>query len=293
MLHVIYNPVAGPKSVRRIDRIRELLAASGKPFEVHETAGPGDATWLAREAAASGASAVVVAGGDGTINEVANGLAGTPVPLLIVAHGTGNVFARELALPQSVDDCLALLDRGRAITIPLARAEGRYFAIVASAGFDAEVVERVRSSHKNRLGIAAYVLMGMRHFFRSQPALWIEFPGRERMEAQAVVLCRGRLYGGGVVMAPDASLESRDLHAVVLLKKGRTALLGFVLNCLRGKHLASRHVLHRVTDSLWVRSTIPSAAQIDGEYLGPLPVRFEMTEKTLTLLVPPKQHNTV
>jgi diacylglycerol kinase (ATP) len=228
----------------------------------------------------------VAAGGDGTINEIANGLAGSDVPLLIVAHGTGNVFARELSLPHGVEDCLALISSGRTITVPLARAEGRYFAIVASAGFDAEVVEQVRSSHKNRFGIAAYVLIGMRHFFRPQPSLWLEFPGRERMEAQAVVICRGRLYGGGVLMAPEGDLESGGMHAIVLKKTGRTALIGFVLNVLRGRHLASKNVLHRVTDSLWVRSTIPSAAQIDGEYLGPLPARFEMTEKTLRIFVP-------
>jgi diacylglycerol kinase family enzyme len=208
------------------------------------------------------------------------------VPLLVVAHGTGNVLARELALPSPVEECLALLSTGRRITVPLATAEGRHFVVVASAGFDAEVVERVRSSHKNRLGIAAYVLAGMRHFFRPQPSLWLEFPGRERMEAQSVVLCRGRTYGGGVVMAPGADLESDGLHAIILKRKGRWALLRFVLAALRGRHLAFRGVEHRVTRSLWVRSTIPSAAQVDGEYLGPLPARFEMSKKTLTLVVP-------
>ncbi len=286
MIHVIYNPVAGPKSVRKIERLRAALGGTGQPFVVSETAGPGDAMQFARDAAESGATAVVAVGGDGTINEVANGLAGSTVPLLIVAHGTGNVFARELSMPAAVEDCLALLSTGRTITIPLAKAGGRYFAIVASAGFDAEVVEQVRSHHKNRFGIAAYVLLGMRHFFRPQPSLWLEFPGRERIEAQSVVLCRGRMYGGGVVMAPEADLEGDKLHVIVLTKTGRFALLGFVANVLRGRHLSSKNVVHRVTGSLWVRSTIPSAAQIDGEYLGPLPVRFEMTEKTLTLFVP-------
>jgi YegS/Rv2252/BmrU family lipid kinase len=287
MIHVIYNPAAGPKSVRKIDRIRECLARTGEPFRIDETGGPGDATLLAREAAASGATAVVAAGGDGTINEIANGLAGSDTPLLIVAHGTGNVFARELSLPHSVEDCLGLLSTGRRITIPLAKAGDRYFAIVASAGFDAEVVERVRSRQKNRFGIAAYVLAGFQHFFRPQPSLWLEFPGRERIEAQAVVLCRGKRYGGGVLMAPDADIEGSELHAIVLVKTGRAALLGFVAAVLRGKHLASKHVMHRTTRSLWVRSTIPSAAQVDGEYLGPLPARFEMTDATLRLVVPP------
>src|SRR3989304_6323769 len=101
MIRVIYNPVAGPKMVRRIDRVREILSAGNIPFEICETAGPWDAVVLAREAAHVGMDAAVVVGGDGTVNEVVNGLAGTATRLLVVPHGTGNVVAAGGGLPRS------------------------------------------------------------------------------------------------------------------------------------------------------------------------------------------------
>jgi len=240
---------------------------------------------LAREAAYAGAETVVVVGGDGTVNEAANGLAGSRTRLAIVPHGTGNVFAREVGLPETVEGCLDLLESGKTIDVPLARADGRYFVLLASAGFDAEVVERMSHRGKNVLGIGAYVLAGMRHLLRSQPTLWIEFPGRERIEAQAVILCRGKKYGL-VTMAPDGNIEGDRFQVVALLKTGRPAILLFALNALRGKHASSPHVLIRESRSVLVRSSIPSAAQVDGDYLGPLPVRFEMTDVALRIVVP-------
>jgi diacylglycerol kinase family enzyme len=157
--------------------------------------------------------------------------------------------------------------------------------LLASAGFDAEVVERMSHRWKNVLGIGAYALAGMRHLLRSHPTLWIEFPGRERMEAQAVILCRGKKYGL-VTMAPGGNLEGDTFQVIALRKTGRWAILGFALNALRGKHTASPSILIRETRSVLVRCRIPSAAQVDGDYLGPLPVRFEMTDVTLRIVVP-------
>jgi diacylglycerol kinase (ATP) len=285
MLRVIYNPVAGPKIGSKIDRVRSLLSAREMPFEIVQTSGPGDAVLLAREAGNAGAETVIAVGGDGTVNEAANGLAGSRTRLAVVPHGTGNVFAREVGLPKTVDGCLDLLDNGKTIEVPLARAENRYFVLLASAGFDAEVVERMSHRQKNVLGIGAYVLAGMRHLLRSQPPLWLEFPGRERMEAQAVILCRGKTYGL-VTMAPDGKLEGNTFQVIALRRTGRWAILFFALNALRGKHAASPSVLIRETRSLLVRSRIPSAAQVDGDYLGPLPVRFEMTDVPLRIVVP-------
>src|SRR3989304_1539793 len=115
MIRVIYNPGAGRRMVRKIDRVREILSAGNIPFEICETTGPGDAVILAREAAHVGMDAAVAVGGDGTVNEVVNGLAGTATRLLVVPHGTGNVFAAEVGLPGSVEGCLSLLSAGKRI----------------------------------------------------------------------------------------------------------------------------------------------------------------------------------
>src|SRR3972149_2269439 len=112
MIRVIYNPVAGPKMVRKIGSVREILSAGKTPVEIRQTAGPGDAALLAREAAHAGMEAAIAVGGDGTVNEVANGLAGSTTRLLVVPHGTGNVFADEVGLPGSVEGGLSLLAAG-------------------------------------------------------------------------------------------------------------------------------------------------------------------------------------
>lgn len=286
MIDVIHNPVAGPKIVNRIDRVRAYLSDRGVPFRVRETAAPGDAVAMARQAAFEGADVVVAVGGDGTMNEVADGLAGSATRLAFVPHGTGNVFAREFSLPESVEGCLDLLSSGKTVSVRMAQANGRRFVLMGSAGFDAEVVERMSSRQKNLLGIAAYVLCGARHILRPQPSLWLEFPGRERIEAQAVIVARGRKYGGNVTIAPGGDIAGGTFQVIALLRKGRWSIAKFALDALRGKHAVSRHVLIRESPSLFVRSSIPSACQVDGEYLGPLPVRFTVTDTLLRVVVP-------
>ena len=286
MIDVIYNPVAGPRVVNRLAQVRAYLTARGLPFRIRETAAPGDAVVMARESAHEGADAVVVVGGDGTMNEVADGLAGSATRLAFVPHGTGNVFAREFSLPESVEGCLDLLSTGKTISVRMAKANDRRFVLLASAGFDAEVVERMNSRQKNLLGIAAYVFCGARHILRSQPALWLEFPDRTRIEAQAVIVARGKKYGGNVTIAPDGDIAGETLQVIALLRKGRWSIAKFALDALRGKHTSSRHVLIRESPSLFVRCAIPSACQVDGEYLGPLPVRFTVTDDLLRVVVP-------
>jgi diacylglycerol kinase (ATP) len=286
MIDVIYNPVAGPRAVNRIDQVRSYLSAHGLPFRILETTASGEAVGMARQAAEEGSDAVVAVGGDGTMNEVADGLAGSETRLAFVPHGTGNVFAREFSLPESVEGCLALLTSGKTISVRMAKANDRRFVLLASAGFDAEVVERMNSGQKNLLGIAAYLLCGARHLLRSQPPLWIEFPGRDRVEAQTVIVARGKKYGGNVTIAPAGDIEGDTFQVIALLRKGRWSIAKFALDTLRGKHTASRHVLVRESPSLFVRSSIPSACQVDGEYLGPLPVRFTMTDTLLRIVVP-------
>jgi YegS/Rv2252/BmrU family lipid kinase len=287
MIRVIYNPVAGPKMVRKIGSVREILSTGKTPFEIRETAGPGDAVLLAREAAHAGMEAAIAVGGDGTVNEVVNGLAGSTTRLLVVPHGTGNVFADEVGLPESVEGCLSLLSAGKTISARLAKAGERHFLLLASAGFDAEVLERMGARGKHYLGIGAYFLAGAVHLLRQQPSLWVELPGKERMEVQAAIVCRGKKYGGGVIMAPSGNLEGDTLQVVALRRLGRLSILRFTWNVLRGKHAGSPDVLIQETTSVLVRSRIPSAAQVDGEYLGALPVRFEMTNVSVQVVVPP------
>jgi len=286
MIDVIYNPIAGIKTAGKIERIRVCLTAMGLDFRIRQTKGIGDAALMARDAVASKVKAVVAVGGDGTIHEIATGLAGSKTPLLIVPGGTGNVLAKELGLPASDNNCLSLLAEGKIISIPLGIANNRFFVLLGSAGFDAEVLERMSSRQKNYLGIAAYLFAGVCHFLKKQPPLWLDLPNRERIEAQAAFIVRGKKYGGNVTMAPEGNIRKKTFNVVILLRKGKWAMIKFVLNVLMGKHAQSSDVLIRESKSVTIRSTIPSAAQVDGEYLGPLPVQFKMSNVFLRLIVP-------
>lgn len=286
MIVVIYNPVAGIRTAGKIERIRVCLAAKGFEFRILQTKGTGDAVLMARYAAASKAEAVIAVGGDGTIHEVANGLAGSRTPMLVIPGGTGNVLALELGLPASPEECLSLLAEGETISVPLGTANNRYFVLLGSAGFDAEVLERMTHRQKNYLGIIAYILAGARHFLRKHPSLWLDFPNRERIEAQTVFIVRGKKYGGNFTLAPDGNIKKKAFQAVILLRKGKMAMAKFAIDLLLKKHTLSKDVLIRETTSVTIRSAIPSAAQVDGEYIGSLPVRFTMSDLFLRIIVP-------
>ena len=286
MIEIIYNPSAGIKTARKIEQIRVRLTAMGLDFRIRQTEGTGDAVLTARNAAANKAKAVIAVGGDGMIHEVAIGLAGSKTPMLIVPGGNGNMLAKELCFPASDNDCLSLLTEGKVIPIPLGIANNRFFVLLGSAGFDAEVLERLTPRKKNYIGIFAYIFAGARHFIRKQPSLWLDFPNRDRIEAQAAFIVLGKKYLGNFTLAPEGNIEKKTFQAVLLLRKGRWAMIKFALNVLMGKHAMSSDVLIREAKSVTIRSVILSAAQVDGEYLGPLPVHFSISDTLLQIIVP-------
>src|SRR3990172_3614741 len=128
MIDVIYNPVAGPKVVNRIDRVRSFLSGRGLSFRVRATGAPGGAGGVGRGGGGGGGGG----GGDGTMSGGGGGLGGSATRLVFVPHGTGNVFAGEFSLPQSVEGCLDLLFSGKTISVRLAKANDRHFVLLAS-----------------------------------------------------------------------------------------------------------------------------------------------------------------
>ncbi|MCC7275062.1 MAG: hypothetical protein IT561_20510 [Alphaproteobacteria bacterium] len=157
-LLVIHNPTAGPRRARRLAAALDRLAARGRPLTLRRTSCRGDAETIARAAAADPRiRAIVVAGGDGTIDEAINGIAGGHAVLGILPLGTANVLAHELAIGDRLDTAARILDAGRERAIRLGIVAGRRFAMMAGAGYDAWVVARVDPALKRRLGKGAYV----------------------------------------------------------------------------------------------------------------------------------------
>ncbi len=205
---VIYNPAAGQRRVDRLWQVLDILSGAGIRVTLRQTAYPGHATVLAAEAAASSATLVVAAGGDGTIAEVAAGLSGTKVKLGVIPLGTANVLAQELGLPFTPRDIAACLAFGRTKAlwpgIATSKRGTRLFVQMVGVGLDAQVVHRLPRGLKRYFGRNAYVAQTLREMMRySYQPIRLCVDG-EPMQAGSVVVTKGRLYAGHYKLAPEA-----------------------------------------------------------------------------------------
>lgn len=280
-LLVIHNPTAGRRR-RRLARVLDALSRERVKVELAPTAHAGHAIELAR--ACEGFDAVVAAGGDGTINEVANGIDGRPLGL--VPLGTANVLAIELGYPTGAEAIAALLAGGAARRVVPGRVAGRRFVQMASAGFDARVVARLDLGLKRRLGKAAYVLTGgMQLIGGDHRPVRVVLDGA-RYDAAQVIVAKGRCYGGAFVVAPAARLDSPDLQACLFLRSGAMASAGYGLAIAAGLHTRLRSVVIRPAREIWLEAPPGDPMQVDGDPLARLPATIEIDSDPLWLIAP-------
>ncbi|MGH9406105.1 MAG: diacylglycerol/lipid kinase family protein [Terriglobia bacterium] len=300
---LIYNPVAGrnpAKRERQVQAAGAVLEAQGIQVRLARTVGPGSATELARAAVAAGDELVVACGGDGTIYEVINGLSPSPIPLAILPGGTGNIIAKELGLPhhpvRAAQEFHRWLPRrialGRVTGMPLARSGGaekveRYFLSVAGVGFDAYVIHRLGFRFKMSLGVAAYVLEGMRQVMRYpfHPII-CEADGRT-LGATFAIVQRTSRYAGWFRTAPTQSITKP--HFGVALFRSRRRLRYFIYGAavLTQRRLADIDLLEtRKLTFAAERAGAEVFFELDGELAGTLPATFEVAPDALTLLLP-------
>lgn len=200
---VIFNPVAGSRRRRKLAR---ALAVLGRHAVLAETSGPGDARRLAARASMAGHDCVVAAGGDGTIAEVAAGLAGSAATLGILPFGTANVLALELGLPRDAAAAARVILAGREVLIHPGQADGRIFLQMLGAGFEAAVVHHLPPGLKRRIGKGAYVWQTLREITRHQfRDLHFSADGGVWETAHSLIITKGRLYAGRHLIAPGAS----------------------------------------------------------------------------------------
>src|SRR5829696_4089610 len=186
---LIANPKTGRYGSRRLRPIQDVasrLESLGIKIDLHLTGGPGEATEIATRAAHNGIADVIVAGGDGTINEAIQGLAGTAARLAIIPRGTANVLARELGLPLDDEQAAAVAARGKSrkvylgVVIDETSGESRHFVLMAGIGLDASVVRRVNPSLKKRIGKGAFWVSGLSHLATWNPRPFtLEIDGAE------------------------------------------------------------------------------------------------------------------
>ena len=285
---IVYNPTArNAPPQARLSAAARLLQPDGWEIDLRVSEGPGHAVKLAREAVASGASVVFGCGGDGTLNEVLNGLAGSEAALGVVRGGMGNVFAKEIGVPRAPEQALAVLREGETRRFDLGRADGRYFLMMAGIGFDAEVVRTTPARRKRLLGSTSLVLQGLRELprFRSDAArLGIEGVEREA-ELYWLLLGNTRSYGGVFDITSKALANDGLLDAYVYAGRGLPWVLTTAVRILLRRAAGARGVTFERLASLAV-TTPGLPVQVDGEYIGETPMRFSVEREALPVLLP-------
>ncbi|HEV2298815.1 MAG TPA: diacylglycerol kinase family protein [Candidatus Acidoferrales bacterium] len=301
---IIYNPASGRGRRRRLRELAhaaEILKAAGIHAELAATTHPGAATELARQAVRDGRHLVISCGGDGTNNEVVNGLAGSKVPLAVLPAGTANILAKELGIPWDIPAAARLISSGKQVRIALGamspretkqpRADAalpRYFLCVAGAGPDGAIVSAVNSERKFRIGILEYWLQGLRQFFSYRFPKFQIASAEKTIAASLVVVGRTKYYGGPFRITTGASLFEDSFEVVAYTKRSRFLLAlclpAIWLGCLRRMPGIETWKTQRLSCEATTGEKI--FAQIDGEPAGTLPMEFRIVPDALTLVIP-------
>ena len=294
---LIFNPVSGPGSRDgQLERISRSLREGTRALTLVPTEGPEHATELARDAAASGCDLVAVLGGDGTVNEVVQGLAGrTETSLLALPGGMANVLVRELGLPTSphaVAGLLPLLQQ-RTIRLGLAESTGgykRYFLLMCGAGLDAAIAARTTPPMKRKFGQAAFWWCGAQQAVRPFPTVRVVVGDREQADGPSslVVVSKSRTYGGGLVFTPKANLLAEQLEVARFTGTNPVRYCGYLVAGICAATSWWPGIFHDACVDLRLESTDDARVpfQLDGEVAGELPVRVSASSVSLRLLLP-------
>jgi YegS/Rv2252/BmrU family lipid kinase len=274
-----------------LQRTIEQLEQQGVKARLLPTTGPNTAAGLAQEEISQGAGLIVTAGGDGTINEVANGMVGSKVPLAILPAGTANVLAHEIRMKASIltgPDSLRNLVPCR-IAVGRLRSPGydRCFLAMAGAGLDAQIVYDLNLDLKAAMGKLAYYVSGFSHVFQTIPQFDVETNGTRRRCGFALV-SRVRNYGGDLEIAMGASLLRDDFEVVLFEGEKAFGYLRYLAAVALGRadKLKGVTVLRAKKVVCDCASDSRIQSQIDGELVCPLPITIEIVPDALTLLVP-------
>lgn len=291
---VILNPAAGraARSANRLRRVVAELERLGCALVIRRTGASADAERLAREAEPA-FDLIVAAGGDGTVNEVVNGLAGSSRPMAVLPLGTGNVLANVIGLPRGPEALARVIAEAPPQPIWPARVGDRLFVAMTGVGFDAEVVAALDHRLKRRVGKLAFawaILLCLRRYRRAE--LIIETDGGIHRAASAIIV-KGPCYAGRFVIAPAARLADPLLHVVLFRRAGRLMALRYLGAMVLG-------ILHRLPEVSVIPARKVSVAagapgsdrrplalvQIDGEIGGRLPISIEIGKSQVLLVSP-------
>lgn len=279
---IILNPAARSERARQaISKIQSL--ARDVVFKLTE--GPGDAEAQAERAVEQGYETIIAAGGDGTINEVVNGIDTAPVNLGLLPIGTINVFAMELGIPFDLPKAWEVIRAGKVRTIDLASANDHRFVQLAGIGLDAQIVARTAWESKKALGPLSYLLTATQVVAEKPPKLRVTWDSHH-VDGSFVLVGNGRFYGGPFQLFTEADLEDGLLDVCVFQQMNYIALMRYFRGVLFGVHTKFTDVKYFKTKALRVESEGHVPVEVDGELHGSLPTEFRVSRKRLRVLVP-------
>ena len=302
MIRVVFNPTARGDKARQVRELLSHLATSGgTPVVLHPTTGPGTAPDIAREAVNSGCSILVAAGGDGTVNEVVNGLATArdglaSTSLGILPLGTVNVFAKELGIPSDLGAAWNVLSGSgrRTLDLPFVQPVAptgekapprRYFAQMAGAGLDSLALRMVRWELKKRIGQFAYLWACVEALWAPRPQIHLRTSSLS-LVAPLVAVGNGRFYGGRFPVFPKAQLDDGQLDVTVLRRATLLSLSRVIIALQRDRLATGPDALCLQTDSLTLDASDGTPWHVEGDPMGSMPISIGLLPKALMVVVP-------
>jgi len=289
---LISNPRAGRYAARRPAQLEALcdhLRNQDIEVELIPTTGPGHATQIAARAAKDGFNEVIVSGGDGTINEVLQGMIGTKARLALLPQGTGNVLARELKIPLRQREAIEVIARGRTRKLHLGCAIcettecRRYFLLMAGIGLDAEVVKRVHPGLKKRFGKAAFWYSGLGQLAHWEPVPFEIGVGGETYRATFASIGKAARYGGDLHVTPRARIDRPEFEICLVDSQSRLQYLRLLTQAMRGGMRANKRGI-RFLQATSAEAFGNAAVQVDGELIGTLPMKFEIAQQSIEVI---------
>jgi diacylglycerol kinase (ATP) len=289
---LISNPTAKRASDRKIAQASRYLMSKGYKVEVLFTEKKGEAESLAREAIREIPSLIIAAGGDGTFNEVINGIAGSEIPMAILPLGTTNVLAKEIGIPEDVKGAMEIAVTGTTKTISLGKIAitrpsslvFRYFVLMAGIGFDGEAVLGINETFKKISGKGAYIFSGIKVLSEFNPReLTFDIDGKT-YSGYSAIISKTAKYGGDFKITPDARLTDPTLYICLFKGKKRLDVLRYVFGIATGSHLRFKDVEYLKAKRIKIDGN--AHIQIDGDYFGMTPAKIEVAPNTLRLIYP-------
>lgn len=304
---LIGNPIAGGGALKKIKRAVNILKNRGFDVRLMLTAQKGDAESFARQISQeskirSQECLVIAAGGDGTYNEVANGLVHSNIPMAILPLGTTSVLARELKIPSTIEGALNIALYRKAQTVHLGRITcnefevkssefknsskliTRYFLLMAGIGFDGETVCGVNPWIKKIAGKGAYILSGIKTILRYTPSQITLKYDSEQQSGYNAIIGKASCYGGDFKITPDAKLTEPSFYVFLMHQKGRLNLIRYISEIIKGGHLKLKDISYFMASEIEIQGN--AHIQIDGDYLGTTPAKIDLVPDALKLVTP-------